>query len=75
MRTLRLAVGFALASDLAASDVTGVWKAEFNTQVGTQNYAFTFKQDAASVTGKASSDDRAIAGSNFKVRQAARPVS
>jgi enterochelin esterase-like enzyme len=37
-----------------AADVTGTWKAEFNTQRGLQKYTFTLKQDGASVTGKAS---------------------
>jgi enterochelin esterase-like enzyme len=37
-----------------AADLTGTWKAEFNTQRGLQKYAFTLKQDGTSVTGKAS---------------------
>ena len=37
-----------------AADVTGTWKAEFNTQRGLQKYTFTLKQDGANVTGKAS---------------------
>lgn len=37
-----------------ATDVTGTWKAEFETQRGLQKYTFTFKQDGAIVTGKAS---------------------
>jgi enterochelin esterase-like enzyme len=36
-----------------AADVTGSWKAEFNTQRGLQKYTFTLKQDGMSVTGKA----------------------
>jgi enterochelin esterase-like enzyme len=36
-----------------AADVTGTWKAEFNTQRGLQKYTFTLKQDGATVTGKA----------------------
>src|SRR3954471_602809 len=36
-----------------AADVTGTWKAEFNTQRGLQKYTFTLKQDGLSVTGKA----------------------
>jgi hypothetical protein len=56
MRTLPFALGLAIVSGLAAADATGVWKAEFNTQVGTQKYTFTLQQDGAIVTGKASSD-------------------
>ena len=37
-----------------AVDITGSWKAEFNTQRGLQKYTFTFKQDGTSVTGKTS---------------------
>jgi hypothetical protein len=37
-----------------AADVTGTWKAEFETQRGLQKYTFTLKQDGTNVTGKAS---------------------
>ncbi len=46
----------ATAAPVAATDVTGTWKAEFNTQRGLQKYTFTLKQDGASVTGKANAD-------------------
>jgi len=36
-----------------AADITGTWKAEFNTQRGLQKYTFTLKQDGTGVTGKA----------------------
>jgi len=41
---------------LHAADITGTWKAEFDTQIGVQKYAFTFKQDGTKITGKAISD-------------------
>ncbi|MBL9166171.1 MAG: esterase family protein [Verrucomicrobiales bacterium] len=45
----------ALASLSAfAADVTGTWKAGFETQRGLQNYTFNLKQDGATLTGKAS---------------------
>src|SRR5438105_12228941 len=47
-----LALAAASLSALAA-DVTGTWKAEFNTQRGLQKYTFALKQDGTSVTGKA----------------------
>src|SRR5436853_1236352 len=47
-----LALAAASLSALAA-DVTGTWKAEFETQRGLQKYTFTLKQDGTSVTGKA----------------------
>jgi len=43
----------ALSLSALAADVTGTWKAEFDTQRGLQKYTFTLKQDGTSVTGKA----------------------
>lgn len=39
-----------------AADVTGDWKAEFNTQIGLQKYTYHFKQDGDKITGKAHAD-------------------
>ena len=39
-----------------AVDVTGVWKAEFDTQIGVQKYTFTFKQEGGKLTGKTHSE-------------------
>lgn len=39
-----------------AADVSGTWKAEFDSQIGVQKYTYTFKQDGTAVTGKASSE-------------------
>ena len=50
-----LAIG-AGAGFASAADVTGTWKAEFDTQIGLQKYTFTFKQDGTDLTGKASSE-------------------
>lgn len=47
-----LTLAVASLSALAA-DVTGTWKAEFETQRGLQKYTFTLKQDGSNVTGKA----------------------
>lgn len=44
------------AGGVRAADVTGVWKAEFDTQVGMQKYVFTLKQDGDKITGKAAAD-------------------
>ena len=49
--TLLTVVLFSLSA--LAADVTGTWKAEFDTQRGLQKYTFTFKQDGTSVSGKA----------------------
>src|ERR1044071_7286525 len=43
----------ALSLSALAADITGTWKAEFNTQRGLQKYTFTLKQDGTSLTGKA----------------------
>jgi len=48
-----LALAVASLSALAA-DITGTWKADFETQRGLQKYTFTLKQDGTNVTGKAS---------------------
>ena len=48
-----LSLALASLSTLAA-DITGTWKAEFETQRGLQKYTFTLKQDGTNVTGKAS---------------------
>ena len=45
---------FALPLPALAADVSGTWKAEFNTQRGIQKYTFTFKQEGPGLTGKAS---------------------
>lgn len=47
-------LAFAVATFSAlAADVTGSWKAEFETQRGVQKYTFNLKQDGKTVTGKA----------------------
>ncbi len=43
----------ALALSAFASDVTGKWKAKFDTQIGEQNYTYEFKADGEKLTGKA----------------------
>src|SRR4051812_49250746 len=54
MKTCITLLTLAMASLSAlAADLTGRWKAEFNTQRGLQKYTFTLKQDGTSVTGKA----------------------
>jgi enterochelin esterase-like enzyme len=39
-----------------AGDVTGVWKSEFDSQIGLQKYTYTLKQDGTNLTGKANSE-------------------
>ena len=55
MKTRITLLTLAIASISAlAADITGTWKAEFETQRGLQKYTFTLKQDGTNVTGKAS---------------------
>ena len=57
MKTPLMLLAFAAFSFSAlAADVTGTWKADFETQRGLQKYTFTLKQDGMTVTGKASAE-------------------
>ena len=51
-----IAIFFALAV-CALADVTGKWTASFDTQIGQQNYTYTFKADGAKLTGTAASQN------------------
>ena len=42
---------------LHAADVSGTWTASFDTQIGVQNYTYTFKVDGTQLTGTAKSDN------------------
>ncbi len=54
-RIILLTLALTLCSVWAA-DVTGVWKAQFDTQRGLRKYTFTLHQDGATLTGNASSE-------------------
>ena len=56
MKTSVLLLTIATPLTLPAVDVTGIWKSEFDSQIGRQKYTFTFKQDGTNLTGKASSE-------------------
>jgi enterochelin esterase-like enzyme len=59
MKTLlTLLAVIAIQLSALAADITGNWKAQFDTQIGVQKYTFTFKQEGSSLTGKASSEIR-----------------
>ncbi len=49
-------LGLVTISNVQAADVTGTWKAEFDTQIVLQKYTYTLKHDGDNVTGKAGSD-------------------
>jgi opacity protein-like surface antigen len=42
------------APSAQAADVTGKWKAEFDTQIGVQKYTYDLKVEEGKLTGKAS---------------------
>lgn len=50
-----LIAAFCVAA-IAAGDYNGEWTASIETQVGVQNYTFTFKVTGEKVTGKAKSE-------------------
>ena len=39
-----------------SADVSGTWKAEFDTQIGVQKYTYTLEQDGDKLTGKATAE-------------------
>ena len=53
---MQLIVCLALPIAASAADVTGNWKADFDSQIGHQNYTFAFKQSGTTLTGKADSE-------------------
>jgi len=48
-------VVFVCAIAVIAADFNGTWTAAIDTQVGVQNYTFTFKVEGEKLTGKAKS--------------------
>jgi len=54
---LSAVIVFLMAGVLFAADVTGTWTASFDTQVGVQNYTYTFKADGGKLTGTAKSQN------------------
>jgi hypothetical protein len=57
VRLTSLAIAAFLLSAAAAfaADVTGTWTASFDTQIGVQNYTYTFKVEDGKLTGVAKS--------------------
>ena len=42
--------------NIFSADITGTWQAEFNTEIGVQNYVFLFSRTEEGFTGTANSD-------------------
>lgn len=53
---MMICFGIGLVSLARAGDITGVWQSEFDSQIGTQKYVFTFKVDGEKLTGTAAGD-------------------
>jgi len=46
-----------VATPAFSADITGTWTASFDTQVGVQNYTYTFKVEGNKLTGRAKSQN------------------
>ena len=53
---LILALALVLTIPAVAADIAGKWTASFDTQIGVQNYTYTFKVDGEKLTGTAKND-------------------
>ena len=53
---MSIALVFAFVASALATDITGTWKASFDTQIGVQNYTYTFKVEGSKLTGHAKSE-------------------
>src|SRR5580692_7345403 len=53
---LLVAAAAAMMAPAFGADITGTWIASFDTQVGTQNYTYTFKVEGTKLTGTAKSN-------------------
>jgi hypothetical protein len=57
IRSTAIAALFVLTcARLFAADITGTWKASFDTQIGTQNYTYEFVVKDTTLTGKIQSE-------------------
>ena len=52
---LSILTGMAMYATALAADFNGTWTAAIETQIGVQNYTFTFKVEGEKLTGKAKS--------------------
>ena len=46
-----------MLAPLLGADITGTWTASFDTQIGVQNYTYTFRVDGNKLSGTAKSDN------------------
>lgn len=50
------AIGLLASFTTGAADISGQWRAEFETQIGTQRYVYTFQSTDGKLTGKAAAE-------------------
>src|SRR5262245_44873342 len=53
---LMAGLAFCAAASVPAADISGKWKADFETQIGHLKYVYDFKVDGEKLTGKAFRD-------------------
>lgn len=57
MKIRFIPLAFVVVSCLVrAADISGTWKAEFDTQIGVQKYTYILKKDGTTASGKATSE-------------------
>ncbi len=49
-------LGCGAAAAVHATDISGTWQTEFDSQIGVQKYVYTFKVDGDKLTGTAAAD-------------------
>jgi hypothetical protein len=51
-----IVIGMTITGVALGADITGTWKAAFETQIGVQNYTYTFKVEGNKLTGHVKSE-------------------
>lgn len=64
IRSLLLLAALAFGVSVHATDITGHWTAVFDSPIGEQKYAYDFKQDGSTLTGKATYEHSMGKGEN-----------
>lgn len=56
MKRLLICLLMVAVSTVFGADISGKWKASFDTQIGVQNYTYEFKLEGGKLTGTAQSE-------------------
>ncbi|MBV8842194.1 MAG: hypothetical protein JO307_05225 [Bryobacterales bacterium] len=57
---LSAAVVLMMLAPVFGADISGTWTASFDTQVGVQNYTYTFRVEGTKLTGTAKSENGTV---------------